>query len=327
MPFAILGQRRWCLRRTGRSCGTFRMDRRDAHVNGAPSDAIVACMKPGRASRTAEIVCMGRAAAHGATTVKRFADPTALALLPDEARARVERFRAGVAPKGLYGRLGHAYLRRQSKVMVARTVAIDDAIREAASPQVAILGAGLDGRAWRMPELRDVVVLEVDHPDSQRDKRARVDKLSPAATDIRFVPVDFARDALDDALAKAGHDPARPTTWVWEGVVMYLTLADIEATLDVIAKRSAAESRLIILYHSPALMLRVVGFVVGRLGEPLRSSFTADAMRALLSKHGFDVVRDEDLHQVGAALSDEVARATKATKHLRLVTAARRAKG
>ncbi|WP_437797927.1 class I SAM-dependent methyltransferase [Sorangium sp. So ce693] len=281
-------------------------------------------MKPGRASRTAELVCMGRAAAHGATTVTRFSDPTAMALLPDEVRARVERFRAGVTPKGLRGRLGRAYLERQSKVMVARTVAIDDAIRGATSPQLVILGAGLDGRAWRMPELRDVVVFEVDHPDSQRDKRSRVGALSPCARDIRWVPVDFERDALDGALAKAGHDPARPTTWIWEGVVMYLTPADVEATLAVLAQRSAAGSRLVILYHSPALMLRVVGLLVRRLGEPLRSAFTADAMRALLARHGFGVTADEDIHGIGAALSPDVGSATKVAKHLRIVTADRR---
>jgi methyltransferase (TIGR00027 family) len=266
---------------------------------------------------------MGRAAAHGATKVTRFSDPTAMALLPDEARVRVERLRAGAAPKGLREHVLRAYLQKQAHVMVARTVAIDDAVRAAASPQLVILGAGLDGRAWRMPELRDVVVFEVDHPDSQRDKRARVGALSPCARDIRFVPVDFERDRLDDALAQAGHDPARPTTWIWEGVVMYLTPADVAATLAVIARRSAAQSRLVVLYHSPALMVRVVGLVVRRLGEPLRSSFTAEAMRALLAAHGFRVVADEDIHHIGAALSEDVGRTTKRAKHLRVVIAER----
>ena len=182
-----------------------------------------------------------------------FADPTALALLPDDARRRVERFRAGV-PRGLRARFAYEFLDRRSKMMVARTVAIDDAVRAAAAPQVVILGAGLDGRAWRMPELRDAVVFEVDHPDSQREKRARVAALQPVARDIRFVPVDFTRDRLDDALAAAGHDATRPTTWIWEGVVMYLELADIEATLSVIARRSAPRSRLIVLYLRPALI-------------------------------------------------------------------------
>jgi methyltransferase (TIGR00027 family) len=266
---------------------------------------------------------MGRAVAHGSTSVARFADPTALALLPDDARAKVELIRTHAAPQGLRARTERLFHLQRSRMMVARTVAIDDAIREAPSPQLVILGAGLDGRAWRMPELRDVVVFEVDHPDSQRDKRVRVETLTQVAREVRFVPVDFERDALDDVLQKAGHDVARTTTWIWEGVVMYLTPADVEATLAVVERRSAAGSRLIVAYHSPALLLKLVGVLVRRMGEPLRSAFTADAMRALLTKHGFAVVRDDDLPAIGAALSDEVARATKKMKHMRIVTADR----
>ncbi|MFT3772459.1 MAG: class I SAM-dependent methyltransferase [Minicystis sp.] len=280
-------------------------------------------MKPGRASRTAEIVCMGRAAAHGRTAVARFSDPTAMTLLSDEARARVERIRTGAPPESLGEGLLRAYLGRHAQVTLARTVAIDDAVREAASPQLVILGAGLDGRAWRMPELRDVVVFEVDHPDSQRAKRARAAALSPCARDIRFLPVDFERDSLDEALASAGHDPARPTTWIWEGVVMYLTRADVEATLSVVARRSTAQSRLVVLYHSPSLMARAVGLVTRALGEPLRSAFTAGAMRALLEKHGFRVSTDEDVHHFGATLSPDVGRATTVARHLRFVIADR----
>jgi len=280
-------------------------------------------MKPGRGSRTAVFVCMGRAVAHGATTESRFSDPTALALLPDDARAIVERFRSGVAPKGIRGRLGHTYIDKLSKVMVARTVAIDDAVREASSLQLVILGAGLDGRAWRMPELGETTVFEVDHPNTQREKRERVAALSQAARDVRFTPVDFTRDSLDDALTAAGHDPALATTWLWEGVVMYLTPADIEATLDVIKRRSVSGSRLIVMYHSPALMLRLIGLIVRRIGEPLRSSFTADTMRALLARYGFGVVWDADMPTIGCAMSAEIAQATRRMKHLRIVTADR----
>jgi len=207
--------------------------------------------------------------------------------------------------------------------MLVRTIAIDDALRAVGSPQVVILGAGLDGRAWRMPELANVVVFEVDHPDSQRVKRARIPALTPGAHDIRFVPVDFERDSLSDALANAGHDPARPTTWIWEGVVMYLTPADVEATLGAIARRSAATSRLVIVYHSPALLLRLAGLYLRYLGEPLRSAFQPSAMRALLAKYGFVVARDDDIHALAAALAPGLAEAMKVAKHLRVVTADR----
>ena len=94
-------------------------------------------------------------------------------------------------------RMRRGRLDNWSKMMVARTVAIDEAVRDAASPQVVILGAGLDGRAWRMSELADVTVFEVDHPDSQREKRARAAPLKQAARDVRFVPVDFTRDRFE----------------------------------------------------------------------------------------------------------------------------------
>src|SRR5262245_24976407 len=165
-------------------------------------------MKAGRGSRTAEMVCAARAVAHGATPVAKFEDPTALSLLPDDARAEVVRVRAGERPRNQLERAQWIQLRQRSRMMVARTVEIDDAVREAGSPQVVVLGAGLDGRAWRMAELRDAVVFEVDHPDSQRDKRARASRLTQIAREVRFVALDFASGELDGALAAAGHEPA-----------------------------------------------------------------------------------------------------------------------
>lgn len=266
---------------------------------------------------------MGRAVAHGATSVHRFSDPTALELLPDHARAFVEGLRAGTPPRGMRARLRHAYHVRQSKVMVARTVAIDDAVRAASSPQLVILGAGLDGRAWRMPELRDAIVFEVDHPDSQREKRERAARLTRTAREVRFVAVDLTHESLDDALASARHDPSRPTTWIWEGVVMYLTRAEVEATLAVIARRSAPGSRLVVLYHSPTLLLRAVGVFVRRLGEPLRSAHSAEEMRTLLSRHGFGLIDDQGLPEIAAAMPRDIADAAAFARHMRLATAER----
>lgn len=280
-------------------------------------------MKKGRASKTAELVCMGRALAHGRLATGRFDDPTALALLPDEAQREVLKERAGAVAVGFRARLRQEYLRTQAMMMVARTVAIDDAVRVAGSAQLVILGAGLDGRAWRMAELGNVSVFEVDHPDSQSDKRQRVSKLTPASCDIRFVPVDFEHDALDQALAAAGHDESRSTTWIWEGVVMYLTPGDIEATLAVVERRSAPGSRLIIAYHVPALLLKVLGLFLKRLGEPLRSAFRPPRMRALLAKYGFRVSADQDLAHIGYALSPAIGKAAERVRHLHVVTAER----
>jgi methyltransferase (TIGR00027 family) len=282
-------------------------------------------MKPGRASQTAVYVCAARALAHGRTPVARFSDPTALALLPEASRARVERIRAQGASKSLRQKLARGPLETRSKMMVVRTVTVDDAVRAAGAAQLVILGAGLDGRAWRMEELRNVLVFEVDHPDSQREKQARVGKLERFARELRFVPVDFTHDSLDAALATAGHDPARATTWIWEGVVMYLPQAAIDATLDVVQKRSAPGSRIIVVYHSPAAILNLVSLVLRVVGEPLRSAFSAEQMRELLARFGFDVIADADVPTLASALSVDIAHSTRYLKHMRIVTAQRRA--
>jgi methyltransferase (TIGR00027 family) len=264
-------------------------------------------MKPGQGSRTAELVCMGRAMAHG----DGFSDPTARVLLGDAGRARLDN------AKGWF----LAYLKRQSGLMVVRTVAIDEAVRTASTPQVVILGAGLDGRAWRMNELGGAVVFEVDHPDTQRDKRERASGLAPAARDVRFVPVDFERDKLGAALEAAGHDPTKPTTWIWEGVVMYLAIEDIETTLAVIQQRSAAGSTLIVVYHQPSPVLWFANIVLKRLGEPLKSRFRRDEMEALLARYGYSVSWDKNIPELAENVSEASAEAMKRMSHLRIAAA------
>lgn len=263
-------------------------------------------MDADRASRTAVLVCQGRAAAHGRIAEGRFADPVAMALLRDSERVAVRRVREGVRPQGWAERVEFEMVRASAEVIAPRTVAIDDAVRARRVPQLVIVGAGLDDRAWRMPELASADVFEIDHPASQRDKRDRVADLRPLAKSVRFVPVDFTRDQLDAGLAPAGHRAEEVTTWIWEGVVPYLSRAEVAATVQAISSRSAAGSRLIVNYQSPALSA-----ALGRLAaramtaaarrrspwadEPRRSSWTPAAMSQLLAGHGFDLNRDDDL--------------------------------
>jgi O-methyltransferase involved in polyketide biosynthesis len=106
---------------------------------------------------------------------------------------------------------------------------------------------------------------------------------------------------------------------------MYLDQSAIEATLDVVQKRSAPDSRLMVVYHSPARILKLVGLALRLVGEPLRSVFSAEQMRELLARFGFDVMVDADLPTLGNALSADIAHATRYLKHMRIVTAQRRA--
>jgi methyltransferase (TIGR00027 family) len=265
-------------------------------------------MSADRASHTAVLVCQGRAAANDRVAPGRFADPTALSLLRDAERDLVRRVRDGTPPAGWRARIEYEIVRGSAEILVPRTIAIDDAVREGPRAQVVILGAGLDGRAWRMTELYESDTYEVDQPVSQRDKRERAVALGDRQP--HFVPVEFGRDDLAATLEAAGHRADLPTTWVWEGVVPYLTPDEVRNTLDEVAARSGSGSRLIVNYQAdpPATLavLRVFTVLARRASpwrnEPWRSTWTAEQMRELLTERGFRVVRDDDLLTLAAAL-------------------------
>jgi methyltransferase (TIGR00027 family) len=282
-----------------------------------------------RASRTAVLVCQGRAAADGLIAPGRFADPTALRR-PDE-REAVQWVRDGVAPRQWQQRVDYETVRAAAELIVPRTVAIDDAVRAHPSPQLVILGAGLDGRAWRMPELAGLPVFEVDQPASQRDKRDRAAGLP--GTPPAFVPVDLGRDRLGEALVAAGHRADRATTWIWEGVVPYLTEEQVSATVAAFAALSAPETRLIVNFQVPAasaklgrLAARALMASTGRLSvwaaEPWRSTWTPAAMAGLLAPHGYAVTRDEDLRDTAVALGTPTRHDTS-LRHSRVMVADR----
>ncbi|MEV4621280.1 class I SAM-dependent methyltransferase [Asanoa sp. NPDC049573] len=268
-----------------------------------------------RASRTAVLVCQGRAAADGLVVPHRFADPTALPLLLPDERVAVAAVRAGDVPRQWRARVDYETVRAMAELMVPRTVAIDDAVRAHPSPQVVILGAGLDGRAWRMPELAGGPVFEVDQPASQQDKRDRAAALPgrPPA----FVPVDFTRDVLSTALAAAGHRADLATTWIWEGVVPYLTTDQVAATVEALAGCSAPGSRLVVNYQLPAgsrrvsrVLARLLSASTGRSSvfaqEPWLSFWTPQSMGDLLGRHGFTVSEDLNLLDVARELRTPV---------------------
>lgn len=270
-----------------------------------------------QASRTAVFVCQGRAFADGRLAVGRFSDPVAALLLrPDELQP-LERARAPAPPRDWRSRMNHEMIRGSGEVMVPRTVTIDDAVREQPAPQVVNLGAGLDSRAWRMPELAASVVFEVDHPASQADKKDRLGALEPTAREVRFVAVDFTNDSLDARLHETGHRPEQETIWIWEGVIPYLTKAEVTATLRVVVYRSAPASRLVVNYQVPSIAAavgrsfsRTMSFVMRNPDmlqhEPRRSAWRPGEMRQLLSGAGFHPVRDDDLLTVAGDLALEI---------------------
>ncbi|MFO0681986.1 MAG: class I SAM-dependent methyltransferase [Sandaracinus sp.] len=208
-----------------------------------------------------------------------------------------------LASAGTLGLLPHVAL---------RTAAIDLALRHERAtrgiPQLVLLGAGLDARAYRMPELSETRVFEVDFPSTQALKRARAASLAPRAKELRWAAIDFERDALGEVLARAGHDASVRTVWLWEGVTMYLVKEALEATLAVVRDRSTVGSSLLVTYatdelaafeaagarlaigQGPLAPLVELGF--GILGEPLRGRMSPARAKETLARFGLAVESD-----------------------------------
>jgi methyltransferase (TIGR00027 family) len=265
------------------------------------------------ASSTAVLVCQGRATADGRYAVGRFSDPVARELLDPPEIGVVDDVRQGRLPASGAHRMSHELVRRTGVTMVPRTIAIDDAIRAHAARQVVILGAGLDARAWRMTELATATVFEVDHPASSRDKIRRIAGRPAVAAQVVPVAVDLARDALAPALESESFDRSQRTTWVWEGVVPYLTAEAVRSTVNQVGHLSAPGSRLIVNYQArsfgKATLRRIVRLVLGATGqsdplarEPWLSLWRPDGIRDLLADNDFDVESDHDLMELSTGL-------------------------
>jgi methyltransferase (TIGR00027 family) len=130
--------------------------------------------------------------------------------------------------------------------ITARTSFFDDAVLAAIDDgvgQIVVLGAGYDTRAlrFRSPGVR---FFEVDHPATQADKRARLDRLGIAPDDVTFVAADFTEPGLGDRLAAAGHRAEVATLFIIEGVLRYLPEQWFRALLATAAGRASAGSRL-----------------------------------------------------------------------------------
>jgi methyltransferase (TIGR00027 family) len=246
-----------------------------------------------RVSKTAMMVAYMRALADaGASHVPGFRDPFARRFLNEKWARRLSKIRAKL--RAGKKSITVAASRVAADMMALRTATIDAALEDAVANgigQIVILGAGLDARAWRMPELAGARVFEVDHPATQEFKRRHVANFPPSIAEVVFVPIDFEQDSLEQALVSAGHDAGVATCWIWEGVVMYLTRDAMLATLRHLAARSAKGSELIINYHTE-LRRGLFGLILQLLGEPFKSRWSPTEMAADLSAVGFRAEED-----------------------------------
>jgi len=134
-----------------------------------------------------------------------------------------------------------------NEYMIARTAYFDGLFINALNnkiPQIVLLGAGYDSRAYRFAKINSSSkIFELDIIPTQIRKkkllkRARIE----IPGHVKFVPIDFNNDSLKGALEKAGYDHSEKTLFIWEGVSYYLNKESVGETLDFVRNSSHSES-------------------------------------------------------------------------------------
>lgn len=174
--------------------------------------------------------------------------------------------------------------------------------------QYVILGAGFDTyayrRAVRSPELPGrLQIFELDHPATQAIKRERVAAAGWSHPEnLHFVPVDFTRESLADALGHSAYDPSRPGFFSWLGVSYYLTRAVVFDTLRGIASIAAQGSAIVFDYmdtdafipEKAGKHMQLMQGMAVQLGEPMKAGFNPLALGDDLERLGLRLEENLD---------------------------------
>lgn len=128
---------------------------------------------------------------------------------------------------------------------VIRTRFYDDLLLHSGCDQVVLLAAGLDARAYRLPWPPGTRLYELDLPPVLEFKhRVLAAESAEPRCDRTAVPADLLSPAWADRLVEAGFDPGRPTAWLIEGLLVYLTAEEAATLLSTVGQLSAPASRL-----------------------------------------------------------------------------------
>ena len=222
-----------------------------------------------------------------------FDDPLALAIVGEEAARSLED------PASRFRELPHlrAFVAARSRFAEDEfKAAFDRGVR-----QYVVLGAGLDTFAYRNPYAGSGMrVFEIDHPATQAWKRERLATTGIAEPpSLTFVPLDFEKRSLGEALEQSGFLVRKPTFFSWLGVVAYLTREAAQSTLQWIGSLPTGSGVVFDYSISPKSLephqraaFDELASRVARIGEPFQLFFEPDELAAMLREMGFRHIED-----------------------------------
>jgi len=141
-------------------------------------------------------------------------------------------------------------------ILVPRTRFGDDLLRNAYATkgcrQLVLLGAGFDARAYRMDGMPELRVFEVDQQTTfdvkeplLEGERLLVESRAAVGTDFS-ASVNGKPQWAKDLVETHNFDPAVPSVWLLEGLLMYLSMPDTHELMRQIGALSATNS---VVFH------------------------------------------------------------------------------
>jgi methyltransferase (TIGR00027 family) len=199
-------------------------------------------------------------------------------------------FMKQIAPPGIY------------EYVLARTKLLDDIFVDALEnnfSQIVLLGAGMDTRTLRFKSRNEgTKIFELDIQTTQRPKMEILNRKGVTLPEeLVFVPIDFNRQGLSEALLAAGYERNQRSLFLWEGVTMYLTSDAVDSTLEFI-RDSGAEGSMVVFDYIYASVLRRENRYYGekeifervsKAGEGWTFGIEEGEIEGFLSERGFKV--------------------------------------
>lgn len=187
---------------------------------------------------------------------------------------------------------------------IARTRLIDDLLFSAIKKemkQVIILGSGFDSRAYRIAEMKNLKVFEVDHPSTITKKKKKIiDIYGKIPEHVTYVETDFIHQSLGQTLKSAGFKPDCPTFIIWEGVTNYLTESAVKKTLKFISTLAKGTLLIFTYVHRDAIEFpekyveKRVSKVLQHQGELWTFGIRPNELSGLLQECGLHLIKDID---------------------------------
>lgn len=258
-------------------------------------------MKEGQSSRTAEAAAALRANHFKNTVSPVFSDPYAFELT---SRSWKKLLSSPLLVKLMNSAVLNRTLGLLTGQVVGRSRYAEDLLDQAVqqnTQQYVLVGAGLDSFVLReshhYPTLK---IFEVDHPDTQAAKQAKLKKLGEIPATVEFVAINFEKESISEALTRSLYERSAPAFFSWLGTTHYLNPQTTLQTLKSIAEFVANGSEVVLDYSTDFQELtgieRIGSMGVAQfthlLKEPLLGQFKPTDLHHAVEQMGFEVVED-----------------------------------